>query len=181
MSIELHILDWLQGLHTPVGDVLMVFFSRLADSGFIWIILALALIVFPKQRKTGMIVAVALILDVSLCNGILKHAFARVRPYDVNQSVQLLVERLSDYSFPSGHTAASFAATAALFMTKQKKFWIPALILSVIITFSRMYLYVHYPTDILGGALVGVICGVLGYLICTKLLPEKWWQLIRAK
>ncbi len=181
MSIEFHILDLLQGLHTPVGDVLMVFFSRLADSGFIWIVLGLVLLIFPKQRKTGMLVAVALILDVILCNGILKHLFARVRPYDVNQAVQLLVQKLSDFSFPSGHSAASFAAVTALFFSKKKQLWIPSLVLAVIICFSRMYLYVHYPTDILGGALVGVICGVLGYLICTKLLPEKWWQLIRAK
>ena len=173
MSVELSILDWIQNLRTPVGDTLMVFFSRLADSGFIWIVLGLVLLIFPKQRKTGMLVAVALILDVILCNGILKHLFARVRPYDVNQVVQL--------SFPSGHSAASFAAVTALFFSKKKQLWIPSLVLAVIICFSRMYLYVHYPTDILGGIIVGIICGVLSYLICTKLMPKKWWQMIRAK
>ena len=170
MSVELSILDWIQNLRTPVGDTLMVFFSRLADSGFIWIVLGLVLLIFPKQRKTGMLVAVALILDVILCNGILKHLFARVRPYDVNQ-----------VSFPSGHSAASFAAVTALFFSKKKQLWIPSLVLAVIICFSRMYLYVHYPTDILGGIIVGIICGVLSYLICTKLMPKKWWQMIRAK
>ena len=104
----------------------------------------------------------ALILDMILCNGILKHVFARVRPCDVNTTIQLLVPRPSDYSFPSGHTAASFAAVAALFFAGQKKLWKPALVLAVLIAFSRLYLYVHYPTDILGGIIVGVLCGYIG-------------------
>ena len=104
----------------------------------------------------------ALVLDMILCNGILKHVFARVRPCDVNTTIQLLVPRPSDYSFPSGHTAASFAAVAALFFAGQKKLWKPALVLAVLIAFSRLYLYVHYPTDILGGIAVGVLCGYIG-------------------
>ena len=104
----------------------------------------------------------ALVLDVILCNGVLKHVFARVRPCDVNTTIQLLVPRPSDYSFPSGHTAASFAAVAALFFAGQKKLWKPALVLAVLIAFSRLYLYVHYPTDILGGIAVGVLCGYIG-------------------
>lgn len=104
----------------------------------------------------------ALVLDMILCNGILKHVFARVRPCDVNTTIQLLVPRPSDYSFPSGHTAASFAAVAALFFAGQKKLWKPALVLAVLIAFSRLYLYVHYPTDILGGIVAGVLCGYIG-------------------
>lgn len=181
MGIELSILDSIQNLRAPLLDTLMCFFSRIADNGLIWIILALVLLIIPKQRKTGMIVAVALILDLIICNGILKHLFARVRPCDVNQAIQLLVERPTDFSFPSGHAAASFAAVSALVFSKKKHLWIPSLIVAVIICFSRMYLYVHYPTDILGGIVVGIICGLLGYLICNKLLPEKWWHLIRAK
>lgn len=104
----------------------------------------------------------ALVLDMILCNGVLKHVFARVRPCEVNTTIQLLVPRPSDYSFPSGHTAASFAAVAALFFAGQKKLWKPALVLAVLIAFSRLYLYVHYPTDILGGIVVGVLCGYIG-------------------
>ena len=104
----------------------------------------------------------ALVLDMILCNGVLKHVFARVRPCEVNTTIQLLVPRPSDFSFPSGHTAASFAAVAALFFAGQKKLWKPALVLAILIAFSRLYLYVHYPTDILGGIAVGVLCGYVG-------------------
>lgn len=88
--------------------------------------MALVLLLIPKTRKTGWIVAVVLVLDIILCNGILKHVFARIRPCDVNTAVQLLVPRPDDYSFPSGHTAAAFAAVAALFFAGRKKLWKPA-------------------------------------------------------
>ena len=114
----------------------------------------------------------ALILDVILCNGILKNVFARARPCDVNTAVQLLVPRPDDYSFPSGHTAASFAAVSALFFAGEKKIWKPALMLAVLIAFSRLYLYVHYPTDILGGILVGTVCGYTG-MLCVEQIQKK--------
>lgn len=114
----------------------------------------------------------ALVLDVILCNGILKPLFARVRPCDVNTTIQLLVPRPSDYSFPSGHTAASFAAVTALFFAGEKNLWKPALVLAVLIAFSRLYLYVHYPTDILGGIAVGVICGYVG-MVCVRYFNKK--------
>ena len=79
------------------------------------------------------------------------------------------MKKPTDYSFPSGHTAASFAAVTALFFAKEK-YRYPALVLAVLIAFSRLYLYVHYPTDILGGILVGILCGVIAYLITRKKL-----------
>lgn len=121
-----------------------------------------------------MAVTAALILDVILCNGILKNLVARVRPCDVNTTVQLLIPRPEDYSFPSGHTAASFATTAALFFAgKKKKLWIPALGLSVLIAFSRLYLYVHYPTDVLGGLLVGILCGWIGAQLVNQVFKKQ--------
>jgi undecaprenyl-diphosphatase len=93
---------------------------------------------------------------------ILKPLVARIRPCDVNTAVQLLIARPTDYSFPSGHTAASFAATFALYFSR-KKLWIPAIGLAVLISFSRLYLYVHYPTDILAGVMIGIIMGFLGF------------------
>lgn len=113
--------------------------------------------------------ALALVFDVILCNGILKNAVARTRPFDVNTGISLLVKKPTDYSFPSGHTAASFAAVTVLFFAKEK-YRYPALVLAVLIAFSRLYLYVHYPTDILGGILVGILCGVIAYLITKKKL-----------
>ena len=161
MSIELNILDWFQTLHTPFLDKLMVFITSLGNAGIIWMTIVFLLI--PKMRKTGAVMTAALIIDLLLCNVILKNLVARTRPYDVNTGVQLLVSRLHDYSFPSGHTAAAFASVTALYLAGEKKLWKPVLVLACLIGISRLYLYVHYPTDVLGGALAGAISGYLGY------------------
>ena len=163
MNIELSILDWFQTLHTPFLDKIMVFITRLGDAGIIWIVLSIVLLLLPKTRKSGVVMVAALVVDVILCNIVLKNLVARTRPYDVNTGVHLLVAKLHDYSFPSGHTAASFASVTALYLAGEKKLWKFALVLACLIAISRLYLYVHYPTDVLGGILFGVISGYLGY------------------
>lgn len=173
MGLEIQILDWIQGFHAPVGDTLMTFITSLGDAGKIWIVLTIILLVIPRTRKTGVIMAIALILDLILCNGILKNLVARTRPFDVNTSIQLLIAKPHDYSFPSGHTAASFAAVAALYFAGEKKMCAPALVLAVLIACSRMYLYVHYPTDILGGIIVGILCGYLANKVVQRISSSK--------
>ena len=163
MNIELSILDWIQTLHTPFLDKIMVFITRFGDAGIIWIVLSIVLLLIPKTRKSGAVMVVALVVDVLLCNIVLKNLVARTRPYDVNTGVHLLVAKLHDYSFPSGHTAASFASVTALYLAGEKKLWKFALVLACLIAISRLYLYVHYQTDVLGGILFGVISGYLGY------------------
>lgn len=163
MNIELSILDWIQTLHTPFLDKIMVFITRFGDAGIIWIVLSIVLLLIPKTRKSGAVMVVALVVDVLLCNIVLKNLVARTRPYDVYTGVHLLVAKLHDYSFPSGHTAASFASVTALYLAGEKKLWKFALVLACLIAISRLYLYVHYPTDVLGGILFGVISGYLGY------------------
>ena len=163
MNIELSILDWLQTLHTPFLDKIMVFITRLGDAGIIWIVLSIVLLLIPKTRKSGAVMVAALVVDVLLCNIVLKNLVARARPYDVNTGVHLLVAKLHDYSFPSGHTAASFASVTALYLAGEKKLWKFAFVLACLIAISRLYLYVRYPTDVLGGILFGVISGYLGY------------------
>lgn len=168
MGIEIQILDWIQNIRTPFGDIIVPLISSLGNAGIIWIALTLVLLVIPKTRRSGLIMALALIADLILCNGILKNLVARTRPYDVNTAVNLLIEKPVDYSFPSGHTAASFAAVTALYLAGEKKLWKPALVLSILIAFTRMYLYVHYPTDILGGIAVGIISGYIGFFIAGR-------------
>ena len=168
MGIEIQILDWMQNIRTPFGDIIVPLISGLGNAGIIWIALTLVLLVIPKTRRSGLIMAMALIADLILCNGILKNLVARTRPYDVNTVVNLLIEKPVDYSFPSGHTAASFAAVTALYLAGEKKLWKPALVLSILIAFTRMYLYVHYPTDILGGIAVGIISGYIGFFIAGR-------------
>lgn len=167
--MELRFLDFLQTIHTPLLDRILAFITSLGNAGIIWIVLAVVLLILPKTRKTGIIVAAALLMDLILCNLILKNLVARVRPYDVNTAIAILIKKSLDFSFPSGHTAASFAAMTALFLAKMKKAWIAALVLAVLIAFSRLYFYVHYPTDVLGGAVVGILSGIIGYAIVEKI------------
>lgn len=168
-EFEIHILDWFQTLHSPVLDTIMVGITTLGNAGLFWLLLGIILVAIPKTRKSGVIVLVAIIIDAILCNGILKNLFARIRPFDINTTIELLITRPKDFSFPSGHTAVSFAAVAALMFAGEKKLWKLALILTVLIAVSRLYLYVHYPTDILGGIGVGILAGWLSYIIVTKL------------
>lgn len=171
MGIELEILNLIQTIHNPVMDRIMMGITRLGDGGILWIVLTVIFLILPKTRKTGWYLLFALIVDAVLCNFIAKPLIARVRPYDVNTAVTLLVSPLKDYSFPSGHTAASFASVTALYMAGQKRLWKIALALSVLIAFSRLYLYVHYPTDVLGGILFGILSGVIGsYFVQNKII-----------
>ena len=165
--MEIQILNWLQGLHTPILDKLMCLITHLGDAGIIWILMTIVMLLIPKTRKSGVVMAAALVVDVLLCNVVLKNLVARVRPYDVNTAVQVLVSKPKDFSFPSGHTAASFASVAALYLAGEKKLWKVALVLAILIAFSRMYLYVHYPTDILGGIIFGILSAWIGYQ-CSK-------------
>ena len=165
LSFEFAILDWIQtNLRNPAMDLLMPLITALGNSGLIWLILAGILILVPKYRKVGAAVLVGLVLEVVCCNVVLKPLVARIRPCDVNTAVQLLVAKPDDFSFPSGHTGASFAAASALYCNRNR-LWIPSFILAVLIAFSRLYLYVHYPTDILAGILLGVMAGWIGSLV----------------
>ena len=166
--MELQILDALQTMHNPVLDTLMSAITRLGDAGIIWILLCAVLLILPRTRKSGAILMAALLVDLVVCNGILKPLVHRIRPFDVKTGIELLVKRPMDYSVPSGHTAASFTSVMALYLAGEKKLWIPTLVLAVLIAFSRLYLYVHYPSDVLGGITVGAAAGALGYWLVKK-------------
>ncbi|MCB7513484.1 MAG: phosphatase PAP2 family protein [Clostridiales bacterium] len=159
--MEFMILDAIQTLRTPWLDGVMVFVSSLGNSGAVWIVLAAVLLALPKYRRLGVVVACALALDLVVCNLFLKPLIARPRPCDMNTAMDYLIARPHGWSFPSGHTAASFAAASALWFGGSR-LWIPCGILAVLIALSRLYLYVHFPTDVLGGAAVGILCGALG-------------------
>lgn len=162
MNFDLEILEFIQNyLRNDVFDAIMPLITKLGDRGMIWIISSVLLLLFPGTRKAGAAVAASLILEALCCNVILKPFAARPRPFQVNTEVQLLIPPLLDYSFPSGHTGAAFAAASALFFMKSR-LWIPALILSVLMGFTRLYLYVHYPSDVLAGALLGILSGWIG-------------------
>ena len=162
---ELNILDFIQN-HFRCGfsDVFFSTITKLADSGIFWILLAVVFLFFKKTRKTGLMMGVALLMGLIVGNLTLKPLIGRIRPYDLNPEVVLLIDKLHDFSFPSGHTLSSFEGATVL-MLRDKRFGIPALILASIIALSRMYLYVHYPTDVLAGIILGVTFGCLAVMI----------------
>ena len=168
-TAELAVLDWIQ-THLRCGflDAVLPVISWTCDHGEIWILLAAVLLFWKKHRWTGVSVSFALILDLICCNMILKPLVGRIRPFAVNTAVELLTAPPADASFPSGHTAASFAAVFAL-RASGSPLWKPAAVLASVIAFSRLYLYVHWPTDVLGGIVVGAAVGVAGAWIAKRL------------
>lgn len=175
-SFELNILEFINE-HLSCGflDKVMPIVTSLADAGIFWIIAAVIMLFFKRTRKMGLTVGVALVLGLAIGNGVLKPLIDRIRPYDFKEamggSVNLLIERLHDGSFPSGHTLASFEAAGAMLL-RDKRFGIPALILAIIIAFSRLYLFVHYPTDILGGIVLGLLFAFCAYYIINAVYKK---------
>lgn len=152
---ELPILWWIrEHLTAPFLDTVMPYISSLARTGEFWILLALILVCFKKTRKAGVAMGIAMACGYLIGNMGLKNLFARTRPYDMVE-VELLVSKLHDFSFPSGHTLVSVEAATALWY-HHRKWGVPALVLAGLIAYSRLYLFVHYPTDVLAGALLGI-------------------------
>ena len=158
-AMELYILDWIQAhLRCGLLDAVLPVISWTCNHGEVWILLALLLVLRKNSRRQGWAVAAALVLDLVCCNLFLKPLVGRVRPFAMNPAVELLIPPPLDASFPSGHTAASFAAVFAL-RASGSPLWKPALAVAAAIAFSRLYLYVHWPSDVLGGALLGAFLG----------------------
>lgn len=171
--MELQILDFIQqNMRTGFGDAVLPVVTHFGDSGIGWIILAAVLAIIPKTRKLGFSIAVGLFLELLVCDITVKPLVARPRPFMINPDVSLITKAPHGFSFPSGHTGASFVAISAL-LTNKSKLWIPALCLGIIIAFSRMYLYFHYPTDILGGVIIGSTLGFAGAMLVNKLYEMK--------
>ena len=167
--MDFMVLDWIQNnLRCDFLDTVVPWITRLGDAGMFWILLALVMLVIPKTRKAGAVLAVSLIIEYVLCNLMLKPLVGRIRPYDVKGITELLVEKPGGFSFPSGHAGASFAAVGALFFSKNR-LCAPATVLAALIAFSRLYLYVHYPTDVLAGIALGMLSGYVGAYLLRRL------------
>lgn len=189
-------------LHQSAGGFLDTFFgliTRLGDGGIFFIILGVIFLLFKKTRKAGLGMLLALLIGALFTNLVLKELVARPRPYvdesnifhqwwlDVGHGIE------SEFSFPSGHTTASFAAMGAFFAFLNKKWSWLGLVLATLIAFSRIYIVVHYPSDILGGIVVGVASAVIAYFITNAISKKikksngkfatwaKEWNLIKLK
>ena len=181
--MEIQILHWFETLHNPITNPIFYVITTLGNAGWFWIVLAvLMLTVLPKKyKKAGLTMAIALILSLIFCNGIMKHLWARPRAFWVvgqnfvvgNEFENLygIFNSIHDYSFPSGHSSASFAAAVSIFMWRKKE-RSAALVLAALIAFSRLYFTVHYPTDVLVGTITGALYGVAAYFIVKALMNK---------
>lgn len=175
-NFDLPILDWISAhLANPVLDAVMPVITALGNGGIFWIAVAIILLLIRKYRKTGLSMTAALLMGLLICNLVMKPLFARIRPYDYQlevygRTVDLLIAAESDFSFPSGHTIASFEAATVL-AVYHKKWGIPALVLAGLIAFSRLYLYVHYPTDVICSVILGI---GIGLLACTLVKQSRF-------
>lgn len=163
-NIDINILYFIQNhIQNKFLDPIMIFITSLGNLGFIWILISLLLIISKKYRKIGILTLSALILNTILGEGILKHIIERPRPFTTYENLHIIITKPSSYSMPSGHASASFAAAFMLsYFFKNIKGYIFAL--AALIAFSRLYLLVHYPSDVL----CGILLGYISYLIVIK-------------
>lgn len=168
MEFEFLVLDFIKEyIKNPVLDFLMPKITALGNNGAIWIVAAVVLLLIPRFRKGGAALSVGLLMCLIVGNIILKPLIARVRPFDLVDGVTLLIDTPKDFSFPSGHTLSSVVAASILAMI-DKRFGYFAIPLAALIAFSRLYLYVHFLTDVLGAAIIGAIISTVIYFIFFK-------------
>lgn len=174
--MELSILHAIQQIHAPWLDAVMIFFTRLGDDGILWIALGVGLLFFKKTRKCGIYILLSMLLSMLVGKVIIKNLVERPRPFMADPSVALKVNPPGSFSFPSGHTLDAFTSATAIFLCCRKT-GIVAFVVASLIAFSRMYLFLHYPTDILGGIVIGVCVAVIVVKafekLCVKILQKK--------
>ena len=177
-GFDLPILDWIAAnLWCPLLDAVMPVITVLGNAGIFWMVITATLLLFKKTRRVGLGMGIAMLMGLLLCNLTLKPLCQRPRPYDYqfdvfNKLIPLLIEQQHDFSFPSGHTIASFEA-AGVIALNNKKWGIPALILASLIAFSRLYLYVHYPTDVLVSVSLGLALAFVGNQLAHR-VPDRY-------
>ena len=154
-----------QHLRTDMLTPLMKFVTFLGNGGWFWILCAVVLLAIPKTRKTGYAAVLSLIFGVIVTNLLLKNIVARPRPFAEIEALIPLIAKPTDFSFPSGHTTASFAVALVMLRMLPKKIGIPAVVLAALVAFSRLYLGVHYPTDVLVGFVVALVGSLLAVWI----------------
>ncbi len=169
-SFDASVMSFVQErLHHPFTDAVFPYVTYLAELGLIWAILSLVLFIRRKSRFTGFSAICAMLLGLVLGQFLLKSVIARPRPFQqFPDLVTLLISPPSGSSFPSGHTCASFAAAVAILL-RDRRWGIPSLVLACLIGFSRVFLFVHWPTDVLAGAVLGVACALLMHFLLPRL------------
>ena len=171
--MDFQILYFINEFHFEILDKIMILITHMGTKGIFWILVGVILLLFKKTRKCGLTVLIALLFSLIVGNILLKNIVARPRPCWIDETINMLIAVPKDYSFPSGHTFASFAAAVSVFLY-YKKAGTAAVILAFLIGFSRLYLFVHFPTDVLSGAVLG-ICAAFA----SRCIVNKIWQKIK--
>ena len=175
-QLEFQILDWIvRTFHHEILDAYAPTISFLGDYGWIWIVIALLFMIRKSSRKVGVTILLALAFSHIVADIALKPFVARLRPYDINTAYQLLIDPPAGFSFPSGHTQSAFAAAAAI-NHSNKIIGSGALLLAAAIGFSRLYLYVHFPGDVLAGAAIGLLIGGIADTLITEIRYRHYSQ-----
>ena len=182
MALDWGILHWIQNNITcPFLDAVVPKLTMLGNAGIIWILAGVLLLCTKKYRRQGALVLMGLLAGLLVGNVALKHLVARSRPCWLDPSVQLLIATPTDYSFPSGHTLSSVIGATILTKT-DRRFGYAAIPLAALIAFSRLYLYVHFPSDVLAAAVLGVLIGKVSDRVGMHLINwmEQVWKETRT-
>lgn len=169
-SIDTIIIDFIKNtFQCDFLDFVMPLITAIGNGGILYIIFALILICFRRTRKYGIMLGMALLFGLIFGNILLKNIIARPRPFS-GKDISLLIPAPRDWSFPSGHTMASFE-TASVLWYMNRRIGTVMIIIASLVAFSRLYLYVHYPTDIIAGCLLGIsfgYCAIVLYNYITN-------------
>lgn len=172
-TVDRGFIEFIQSnLHNDIMNNIMIFITRIGDAGLIWILIAIALLINKKYRKVGFMVLFALVLGSILGEGIIKNIIQRDRPFVSMEGIDMLIKAPTSYSFPSGHTTSSFAAAGVL-ASSFKKESIYIFALASLIACSRIYLGVHFPTDIVAGIILGLSCAYLSRFIINEFTAKR--------
>lgn len=171
-KVDVEIINFIDGnLHFKILDMTIPSISALGNLGLIWILVVIIILMNKNYRKTGILILAALILSLTLGEGIIKHQVERPRPFENSPTLKILSEKPITSSFPSGHTAASFSVFGIVFR-RLKRYKYLVLVLAILIALSRMYLNVHYPSDVFCGGILGVLSSAIVLYIDNKIIKK---------
>lgn len=164
--IDFAVINWFAGLTTPAWlDAFMIFWTN--DIQRLYVVAAVGMLFFKQTRKAGIAGVIAIILSVLSVNICWKHLFERVRPYNEFDFVRLIVDPETSFSFPSAHTSMAFAAVVAMCYRRPPLAKASLIFCAAFTAFSRLYVGVHYLTDVCAGAVNGIICALLAIFIIS--------------
>ena len=173
LSLDSSLLVWVQNTFVvPWLTPIMIGITHMGDAGLCWIGLCFGLVLYRKTRRTGLVMSASLLGSFVICNILLKNIVARVRPYEILPAVERLIEQQSDFSFPSGHTSISFAAAVVVLCLCPCRYGLPCILFATLMGFTRLYLGVHYPLDVLVGLLLGS-----GIALLSVCIYRKYWDI----